>query len=151
MVLSDISADALSVAAINIDKHGVSDRISTVQSDLFAEFSGHMQHSFDLIVSNPPYVDAADLAQMPEEYAHEPELALASGADGLDFTRRLLREATGYLSEQGILIVEVGNSAQALERAFPQVPFTWLEFTQGDGGVFVLTAIQLRQYAECFT
>jgi len=150
VVLSDISADALSVAAINIDKHEVGNRVSTVQSDLFAEFATDRPHSFDLIVSNPPYVDAADLAQMPEEYGHEPGLALASGMDGLDFTRRLLREATHYLSAQGVLIVEVGNSAKALEQAFPEVPFTWLEFTQGDAGVFVITSTQLRQYAECF-
>ena len=150
ILLSDISTDALDVAAINIDKHGVSDRVSTVQSDLFTEFATDRQHSFDLIVSNPPYVDASDLAQMPEEYGHEPELALASGTDGLDFTRRLLREAAGYLSEQGVLIVEVGNSAVALERAFPEVPFTWLEFTQGDSGVFVLTAAQLHHYAQHF-
>ena len=95
-------------------------------------------------------MDADDLAQMPDEYAHEPDLALASGDDGLDFTRRLLREAASYLTEQGVLIVEVGNSSVALEKAFPQVPFTWLEFTQGDGGVFVLTRAQLRKYADCF-
>ena len=87
---------------------------------------------------------------MPAEYSHEPELALASGDDGLDFTRRLLRQAVQFLSTQGVLIVEVGNSAQALERAFPEVPFTWLEFTQGDDGVFMLTTAQLRQYAHCF-
>jgi len=150
IVLSDISEDALSVAAVNIDKHEVGNRVSTVQSDLFAGFTTDIQHGFDLIVSNPPYVDAADLAQMPKEYGHEPELALASGVDGLDFTRRLLREATDYLSDKGILIVEVGNSAVALEQAFPNVPFTWLEFAQGDGGVFMLTSAQLRQYAECF-
>ena len=103
-----------------------------------------------MLFRSPPYVDANDLAQMPDEYAHEPDLALASGNDGLDFTRRLLREAASYLTEQGVLIVEVGNSSVALEKAFPQVPFTWLEFTQGDGGVFVLTRTQLRQYANCF-
>ena len=77
-------------------------------------------------------------------------MALASGDDGLDFTRRLLREVASYLTEQGVLIVEVGNSSVALEKAFPQVPFTWLEFTQGDGGVFVFTRTQLHQYADCF-
>jgi len=149
-VLSDISAEALEVTAINIQQHELKDRVSAIQSDLFSAFDNSAKNSFDLIVSNPPYVDADDLASMPDEYSHEPDLALASGSDGLDFTRRLLREASQYLTEQGVLIVEVGNSAVALERAFPQVPFTWLEFTQGDGGVFVLSRSQFRQYADCF-
>ena len=150
VVLSDISAEALEVTAINIQQHELKDRVSAIQSDLFSAFDNSAKNSFDLIVSNPPYVDADDLASMPDEYSHEPDLALASGSDGLDFTRRLLREASQYLTEQGVLVVEVGNSAVALERAFPQVPFTWLEFTQGDGGVFVLSRSQLRQYADCF-
>lgn len=150
VVLSDISPDALEVTAINIDQHDLNSRVSAIESDLFSAFEASAKHSFDLIVSNPPYVDADDLAKMPDEYSHEPDLALASGDDGLDFTRRLLREAANYLTEQGVLIVEVGNSSVALEKAFPQVPFTWLEFTEGDGGVFVLTRTQLRQYADCF-
>jgi ribosomal protein L3 glutamine methyltransferase len=150
VVLSDISPDALQVTAINIDQHDLNSRVSAIESDLFSAFEASAKHSFDLIVSNPPYVDADDLAKMPDEYSHEPDLALASGDDGLDFTRRLLREAANYLTEQGVLIVEVGNSSVALEKAFPQVPFTWLEFTEGDGGVFVLTRTQLRQYADCF-
>jgi ribosomal protein L3 glutamine methyltransferase len=151
VVLSDISSEALEVTAINIEQHELNHRVSAIQSDLFASFDGSDEASFDLIVSNPPYVDAEDLAQMPAEYSHEPDLALASGEDGLDFTRRLLREAAQYLTEQGILIVEVGNSSVALEKAFPQVPFTWPEFSEGDGGVFVITRTQLRQYAECFS
>ena len=151
VTLSDISAEALEVAAINIEQHELTNRVSAIESDLFSAFDASAKHSFDLIVSNPPYVDADDLAQMPDEYSHEPDLALASGDDGLDFTRRLLGEAADYLTEQGVLIVEVGNSAVALEKAFPQVPFTWLEFTQGDGGVFVLSRSQLRQYADCFS
>ena len=150
VVLSDISPDALEVTAINIDQHDLNSRVSAIESDLFSAFEASAKHSFDLIVSNPPYVDADDLAKMPDEYSHEPDLALASGDDGLDFTRRLLSEAANYLTEQGVLIVEVGNSSVALEKAFPQVPFTWLEFTEGDGGVFVLTRTQLRQYADCF-
>ncbi len=150
VVLSDISPNALEVTAINIDQHDLNSRVSAIESDLFSAFEASAKHSFDLIVSNPPYVDADDLAKMPDEYSHEPDLALASGDDGLDFTRRLLREAANYLTEQGVLIVEVGNSSVALEKAFPQVPFTWLEFTEGDGGVFVLTRTQLRQYADCF-
>ena len=150
VVLSDISTDALEVTAINIDQHDLNSRVSAIESDLFSAFEASAKQSFDLIVSNPPYVDADDLAKMPDEYSHEPDLALASGDDGLDFTRRLLSEAANYLTEQGVLIVEVGNSSVALEKAFPQVPFTWLEFTEGDGGVFVLTRTQLRQYADCF-
>ena len=150
VVLSDISPDALEVTAINIDQHDLNSRVSAIESDLFSAFEASAKHSFDLIVSNPPYVDADDLAKMPDEYSHEPDLALASGDDGLDFTRRLLSEAANYLTEQGVLIIEVGNSSVALEKAFPQVPFTWLEFTEGDGGVFVLTRTQLCQYADCF-
>jgi ribosomal protein L3 glutamine methyltransferase len=150
VVLSDISPEALEVTAINIQQHDLDSRVTAIESDLFSSFESSANNSFDLIVSNPPYVDAEDLAQMPDEYGHEPDLALASGDDGLDFTRRLLREAANYLTEQGVLIVEVGNSSVALEKAFPQVPFTWLEFSEGDGGVFVLTRTQLRQYADCF-
>ena len=150
VVLSDISPEALEVTAINIQQHDLESRVTAIESDLFSSFESSANNSFDLIVSNPPYVDADDLAQMPDEYGHEPDLALASGDDGLDFTRRLLREAANYLTEQGVMIVEVGNSSVALEKAFPQVPFTWLEFSEGDGGVFVLTRTQLRQYADCF-
>ena len=150
VVLSDISPEALEVATINIEQHNLESRVSAIESDLFAAFEHSTKNSFDLIVSNPPYVDADDLATMPDEYSHEPALALASGDDGLDFTRRLLCQAADYLTEQGVLVVEVGNSSVALEKAFPQVPFLWLEFSQGDGGVFVLTRTQLRQYADCF-
>lgn len=148
VVLSDISADALAVATMNIAGHDLDDCITTAESDLFAGLDSGM--AFDLIVSNPPYVDAEDLASMPEEYNHEPELALASGDDGLDFTRRLLNQAAEYLSANGVLVVEVGNSWVALERAFPKVPFVWLEFTEGDAGVFVLTRDQLLEHRESF-
>ena len=147
VVLSDICPDALAVAQINVDQHDVADRVTVLQSDLFENFHPEHTHSFDLIVSNPPYVDDQDLASMPEEYSHEPTLALASGTDGLDFTRRLLKQAVQYLSDQGVLVVEVGNSAEALEQLFPEVPFTWLEFEQGGQGVFVLTREQLEQYS----
>lgn len=147
LVLSDISADALAIAQQNIAQHQLGDRVVAVQSDLF---DGLNNQRFDLIVSNPPYVDATDLATMPEEYQHEPELALASGVDGLDFTRRLLREAAQRLTEQGVLVVEVGNSSVALEKAFPSIPFLWLSFTEGDAGVFVLTREQLLEFRESF-
>lgn len=147
VVLSDISVDALAVAAVNIEQHEVGNRVRALQSDLFDGLSGQR---FDLIVSNPPYVDAVDLADMPDEYQHEPELALASGDDGLDFTRRLLSEAEQYLTEEGVLVVEVGNSWVALERAFAKVPFVWLEFAEGDAGVFVLSRNQLLEHRESF-
>tara|TARA_B110000503_G_scaffold143639_1_gene246559 strand:+ start:3386 stop:4297 length:912 start_codon:yes stop_codon:yes gene_type:complete len=147
VVLSDICADALQVAQQNIQQHDLAARVSAVQSDLFENLAGQ---KFDLIVSNPPYVDADDYASMPDEYFHEPELALASGNDGLDFTRRLLREAHDYLTEHGVLIVEVGNSGEALDRLFPSVPFLWLEFSEGDGGVFLLTRDQLLEHRESF-
>ena len=95
-------------------------------------------------------MDAHDLASMPQEYQHEPELALASGDDGLDFTRRLLEQAADYLSDSGVLVVEVGNSWVALEQTFPNIPFVWLEFAEGDAGVFVLTRDQLLEHRESF-
>ena len=147
VVLSDISADALAVTQANIVEHNVGNRVTAVESDLFDNLGSQR---FDLIVSNPPYVDARDLAEMPDEYQHEPELALASGHDGLDFTRRLLREAEQHLTAQGVLVVEVGNSWVALEQAFPEVAFVWLEFVEGDAGVFVLTREQLLEHKESF-
>ena len=147
VVLSDISPEALEVSASNIELHKLGYRVSAVESDLFNNLQGQQ---FDLIVSNPPYVDADDYASMPDEYFHEPELALASGDDGLDFTRRLLREAVDHLTEEGVLVVEVGNSWVALEQAFPTVPFLWLEFEEGDGGVFLLTRDQLVEHRESF-
>lgn len=147
VILSDISADAIAVANINIGNHQLEKRVVAIQSDLFEGLKGR---DFDLIVSNPPYVDQADLSSMPEEFHHEPELALASGFDGLDFTRRLLQEAYEYLSEDGVLIVEVGNSGAALELAFPAVPFMWFEFAEGDSGVFMLTQAQLAEHREIF-
>jgi ribosomal protein L3 glutamine methyltransferase len=151
VVLSDISAEALEVTAINIQQHELNNRVSAIESDLFSAFDNSDKNSFDLIVSNPPYVDATGLAEMPDEYQHEPELALASGADGLDFARRLLREAEQYLTEEGVLVVEVGNSWLALERAFPHVPFVWLEFSEGDAGVFVLSRNELLEHRESFS
>lgn len=138
--LSDISQDALAVAQGNIDAHELSHRVRALESDLFSALP---ELRYDLIVSNPPYVDQEDLASMPAEFHAEPVLGLASGADGLDFTRRLLREAADHLTDDGLLIVEVGNSCVALEEAYPEVPFTWLEFERGGHGVFALTAQQL--------
>lgn len=139
--LSDISYDALAVAEENIQQHGMTERIFALQSDLFDNLLGQR---FDLIVSNPPYVDAEDMASLPDEFHAEPELGLSSGDDGLDFTRRLLKEAVDFLTEEGLLVVEVGNSWPALEVAYPTLPFTWVEFARGGHGVFVLTAQDLR-------
>jgi ribosomal protein L3 glutamine methyltransferase len=142
---SDLSADALEVAAINVAHY--QSRVRLLESDLFAAMAGER---YDVIVCNPPYVDAQDMSSLPEEYRHEPALALASGNDGLDFTRRLLREAADHLTDNGILIVEVGNSAEALDIAFPTVPFVWLGFEQGGDGVFTLTANELQLHAAAF-
>ncbi|MGQ9427050.1 50S ribosomal protein L3 N(5)-glutamine methyltransferase [Gilvimarinus sp. F26214L] len=141
--LSDISRAAHTVAEHNLLAYGLQDRVRAVEGDLFSAVEGEQ---YDLIVCNPPYVDAEDLAAMPAEYQAEPEIALGSGPDGLDFCRRLLREAPDFLSERGCLIVEVGNSWEALEAAYPRVPFTWLEFARGGHGVFVLTAEELQRH-----
>jgi len=138
--LADISTDALDVAAVNIDYHEVGDRVSTVRSDVFDGLEGR----YDVILSNPPYVDADDIADMPAEYGHEPELGLAAGGDGLDIAHRILARAADYLNPGGLLIVEVGNSWVSLQVAYPYMPFTWLEFENGGDGVFLLTAEDLH-------
>lgn len=141
--LADLSVDALAVARRNVGNHGMEARCRIVQSDVFEGLA--TAPGFDLIVSNPPYVDAADMAGLATEYRHEPALGLAAGDDGLDVVRRILAQATGHLNEAGVLVVEVGNSQPALEAAFPELPFTWLEFADGGQGVFLLTREQLSQ------
>lgn len=136
----DLSDEALEVADINIQNHGVSQQVFPIQSDLF---SGVENEKYDLIVSNPPYVDAEDMANLPEEYKHEPELGLACGNDGLDLVRDMLRQASSMLNEGGVMFVEVGNSQVHLQAAYPEIPFQWIEFSIGGHGVFVLTKAQL--------
>lgn len=147
VVLADLSFEALEVVNQNIERHALEERVYTVQGDGFAGLPGQR---FDLIVSNPPYVDAEDFADMPAEYQHEPELGLACGDDGLDLVRRMLAEAADHLNEQGILIVEVGNSQVHVEALYPEVDFTWLEFEQGGHGVFLLAAKQCREHQVLF-
>lgn len=147
--LVDISADALACAAENVDRHGLADRIRLIESDLFGALTPG-EDRYDLIVSNPPYVDAAGLAAMPAEYRHEPNLALAAGDDGLDLARRILREAPAFLTDDGVLVLEVGNSGMALEESCPEVPFTWVEFERGGHGVLVMTAAELARHRESF-
>lgn len=140
--LVDLSKDALDVAAINVEKHHLTDRVRLIQSDVFESVTKQYQ----VIVSNPPYVDAKDIAEMPQEFHNEPQMGLAAGIDGLDIVRTILAEARQHLTDDGILIVETGNSWEALERAYPEVPFTWIEFEHGGHGVFIISAAELDQY-----
>ena len=143
----DISADALAVARINVAGHGLEHRVRIIESDLYAALTGAR---YDLIVSNPPYVDALDMAALPPEYRHEPPLALASGASGLDAIVRILSAAAAHLQPGGILVAEVGNSCDALQKYYPTVPFTWLATASGDDSVFMLSAQELARYQAVF-
>jgi ribosomal protein L3 glutamine methyltransferase len=138
----DISDDALALAKTNVERHALQARVRLIQSDVFEALDKGQR--YDLIISNPPYVDQFDMRQLGDEFKTEPALGLASGDDGLDITRQILKEAAHFLSPAGLLVCEVGNSAPALEAAFPNCPFLWLEFTHGGGGVFMLTKEELN-------
>lgn len=136
----DLSNDAIFVAERNVSEYGLDERINIIQSDAFANLQGKR---YDLIISNPPYVNADSVNSLPPEYLHEPEMALGSGEDGLDFTRIILREARQHLTDNGLLIVEIGHNRDDLEAAYPDLPFTWLETSAGDQFVFMLQAADL--------
>jgi ribosomal protein L3 glutamine methyltransferase len=140
VVASDLSEAALAVARINIDKHNLSDRITLLQSDGLANVQG----VFDLILCNPPYVNAVSMSKLPAEYLAEPNMALASGPDGMDFTRALLAQAAARLAPEGVLVLEIGNEQENFEAAFPNLPVFWLDTSAGDNQVLLITAEMLR-------
>lgn len=145
--LADISPEALAVAQQNIDRYDLQGIARAVESDLFSALEGKQ---YDLIVSNPPYVDAIEMSALPEEFHQEPRLGLEAGEDGLDLVRHILAEAAAHLKEDGTLIVEVGVSQYYLEQAYPEVPFYWFEFEQGGEGVFALQKSELETFQDLF-
>ncbi|GAB1438215.1 50S ribosomal protein L3 N(5)-glutamine methyltransferase [Providencia sp.] len=143
----DISADVLAVAEQNIASHGLEHRVIPIRSDLFRDMP---EVKYDLIVTNPPYVDAEDMGDLPEEFRVEPELALAAGSDGLKLVRRILANAPRFLTDEGVLVCEVGNSMVHLIEQYPEIPFIWLDFEYGGDGVFMLTREQLVEHHAHF-
>jgi ribosomal protein L3 glutamine methyltransferase len=136
----ELSPEALDVARRNVERHGVADQVALLEGDLWSPVAGRR---YDLIVSNPPYVSDREMEVLPPEYAHEPELGLRSGPDGLDVVAKIIAGARAHLRPGGVLVVEVGDSAEAVANAWPELPFTWLEFSRGGSGVFLLTAEEL--------
>jgi ribosomal protein L3 glutamine methyltransferase len=143
--LADISDDALALARENVEFQDVGERVRVIKSDLLAGLAGER---YDLIVSNPPYVTEQEFAALPPEYSHEPALGLRAGDDGLDFALRILASAPDHLNDDGVLIVEVGESERALAEALPQVPFNWIEFNVGQMGVFLVDRRDLIEHAD---
>jgi ribosomal protein L3 glutamine methyltransferase len=143
----DVQQDALDVAKINIDRYKLAARVKLYRADVY---DGLPDNQYDIIISNPPYVSQQEMAELPDEYSHEPVSGLVAGEDGLDCVRKILSGAKRYLKPDGILIVEVGNSQAAVEQAWPQVPFVWLEFEYGGEGVFLLEAQHVYDFHEAF-
>jgi ribosomal protein L3 glutamine methyltransferase len=137
----DISGDALAVARRNVGDYHLEERVHLIQSDLMNGLGGRR---YDLIVCNPPYVTAESMAALPAEYRHEPALALAAGDDGLDIVRRLLAAAPERLTDDGLLMIEVGHNADLAEAAFPELPLTWVDAPSGEGKIFLLSRADLR-------
>ena len=144
----DIDKSALEVAMVNVDHHDLGHQVNVIESDLFAKIPA--EHQYELIVTNPPYVDAAIMAELPPEFLYEPEHALAAGQDGLDLVHRILFEAPDYLSPEGLLVCEVGDSEWALKQAYPEIQFDWLKFAHGGHGVFAITYDELMSHRELF-
>lgn len=145
---SDIDKDALAVAAVNVEHHDIAHQVQLIESNLFAKIPAEQQ--YDLIISNPPYVDAATMADLPPEFLHEPDHALAAGQDGLDLVHQILYHAPDYLSRDGLLVCEVGDSEWALRQAYPDIQFDWLTFAHGGHGVFAIDREELVEYRELF-
>ncbi|GAB3043356.1 50S ribosomal protein L3 N(5)-glutamine methyltransferase [Acinetobacter apis] len=145
---TDLSRDALEVAALNVEHHNMQYQVALLESDLFAKLPA--EHQYDLIVSNPPYVDAEDMADLPDEFLHEPELALAAGQDGLDLVKKMLAQAADYLTQDGLIVIEVGNSEWSMRQNFNTIDFHWITFNRGGSGVFAFTAAQCREYKAIF-
>lgn len=143
----DLSPDALDVAQMNIENHGLTEQVIPIQSDIFSSIPAQ---KYDLIVTNPPYVDQEDVDSLPQEYLHEPEMGLGSGPDGLDITRVILAQAAEHLNDDGLLVCEVGNSQIHLEAVYPEVDFQWLSFERGGHGVFCIRKEQLEQFQALF-
>lgn len=141
----DLSVDALDVAQINIENHGLTAQVIPIQSDVFSGLSGF---TYDLIVTNPPYVDIEDIDSMPTEYRHEPEMGLGCGNDGLDIVRKILAQGAQHLNDGGWLICEVGNSQVHVEATYPDVPFEWISFAHGGHGVFAISKAQLVAHQD---
>jgi len=143
----ELSDDALEVASINLENHDLTEYLGLYQSDLFNQLP---KKQYDIIVSNPPYVAIKEWEELPAEYHNEPEMGFTGGTSGLDLVIRILADADEYLTKQGVLIIEVGSSAETLQQLFPEIPFYWLEFERGGDGVFLLTAEQVQQYHKLF-
>lgn len=144
----DIDKGALEVAMVNVDHHDLGHQVNVIESDLFAKIPA--EHQYELIVTNPPYVDAAIMADLPPEFLYEPEHALAAGQDGLDLVHRILFEAPDYLSPEGLLVCEVGDSEWALKQAYPEIQFDWLKFAHGGHGIFAITYDELISHRQLF-